>query len=494
MKGNSAWSQVPYVRAFEKEKEFFPHIIRLMPSEFSFSFDWFDKGDSGAHAVFLKKKTDATFNQVLTDSTGRVVVENLSSDEEYEFYIQAKNGNKSTVRLFRTGKDVPNGSVLTYLHPKDKTFKHTGYAIGAPSIVKLSSGKLLSSVGVFIDRSTWAVEPLITQIFSSIDDGNTWDYECDIVHSLNGSLFVHQGRLYFLALYADYGDLCIAESKDEGKTWSAPVVIAKGEGPKGWGWHLMSNDFVEHKGRIYHQLEYGHVAVYPKDSIDAPNSCMEMAGRLYDLAHHLTVLSINCDADLLNAENWTISDLYYPKEYDPYQCIEGNILENPKGELVEIFRTMKAGVSLITKIDTKNPHNAMSPLGETTKFPLGAVSKFSIKRDAKTGCYIAFGNDRWYGRHRLVMAVSKDLDNWEMVYEIANGDGTENYYSYPDWIFSGEDVYLLARSAHNGAVNGHDTNCITFHKIKNFRQYFGENLIVKSNDKTEELNFMPTMV
>ena len=86
---------------------------------------------------------------------------------------------------------------------------------------------------------------------------------------------------------------------------------------------------------------------------------------------------------------------------------------------------------------------------------------------------IALGNDATvWDRQRLVMAVSKDLENWTIAHEIADGRGTENAFSYPDFIFSGDDILLLSRTAYNGAKNNHDTNMITFHKIENFRKYF----------------------
>ena len=43
-------------------------------------------------------------------------------------------------------------------------------------------------------------------------------------------------------------------------------------------------------------------------------------------------------------------------------------------------------------------------------------------------------------------------------------------FQYPDWQFDGEDIICLVRTAYDGAHNFHDSNRITFHRIKNFRR------------------------
>jgi hypothetical protein len=326
-------------------------------------------------------------------------------------------------------------------------------------------------VSIAIDRHEWNADPLLTQIYRSDDEGATWVYQCDIIHSWNGSLFANGDRLYFLNLYSDYSDLVISESKDEGKTWSQFTTIAKGESPKGWGWHLASMQFFRHEGRIYHQLEYGHVAQYAKDSKDLPEGYILLGDKPFDLAHHVSVLSADEDADLMNPESWTIAELYYPKETDPYQCIEGNIFVSPDGKMKNLLRTMRLGVSLLTEYDYKNPEKPVKFVKEVTNFPLSAISKFDIKRDKETGTYIAFGNDLNYGRSRLIMCVSKDSENWDIVLEVANGFKEGNAFSYPFWDFDGDDILLMSRTAYNGAVNQHDTNTILLHRIKDYKKY-----------------------
>ena len=106
-----------------------------------------------------------------------------------------------------------------------------------------------------------------------------------------------------------------------------------------------------------------------------------------------------------------------------------------------------------------------------TDFPLSAISKFEIKKDNVSRKYIAIGNDCRYGRRVLVMAVSEDMEKWRIAHVIEGAPDENNAFSYADFFFCGDDIYLLSRTGYNGTPNLHDTNMITFHKVLNFRQY-----------------------
>ena len=358
---------------------------------------------------------------------------------------------------------------ITGIIPLPNGFQFSLIDDDAPSLVRLPSGTLLAADCVFCDRTAWPSLPNLSRLFRSDNEGESWEYVCDLLPSFNGSLFVHRERLYFLALDGDSCNLIITASEDEGNTWSNPVVLFRGESTHRWGWHSSAMPPLEYDGRLYKAIEFGHVAEYGTNKDAAPEGAWSHNGLYFDLAHCVGVLSIEADADLLVAENWRMTELYDPRDVDPYQCIEGNIVER-EGRLFNILRTMRKGISLQMTVDT-DPEGIMHSPAVLANFPLSAVSKFEIKCDEQTQAYIALGNDAQYGRKRLVMAVSHDLVDWRIAYEIADARGTENAYSYPDFIFSGEDILLLSRTAYNGAKNNHDTNMITFHKIKDFRQY-----------------------
>jgi len=79
-------------------------------------------------------------------------------------------------------------------------------------------------------------------------------------------------------------------------------------------------------------------------------------------------------------------------------------------------------------------------------------------------------------RNVLTLISSVDLENWEEVIDILNyqdNDWHENYkkvgFQYVDFIFEGNDILFVSRTALNGAYNRHNANHITFHRIENFR-------------------------
>ena len=128
-------------------------------------------------------------------------------------------------------------------------------------------------------------------------------------------------------------------------------------------------------------------------------------------------------------------------------------------------------------LDENDPAEGMPQKARLVEdFPLSAVSKFVVQRDPVTGAYVAFGNLHdpkrpSLGRRVLAMAVSEDFERWRVAHIVADGSAVGNAFTYPEWLIDGEDVLLVSRTAWNGAVNQHDTNMITFHRISNFRQY-----------------------
>ena len=43
-------------------------------------------------------------------------------------------------------------------------------------------------------------------------------------------------------------------------------------------------------------------------------------------------------------------------------------------------------------------------------------------------------------------------------------------FQYVDFLFDGDDIIFLCRTADCGAANFHDANFSTFHRIRNFRK------------------------
>ena len=84
---------------------------------------------------------------------------------------------------------------------------------------------------------------------------------------------------------------------------------------------------------------------------------------------------------------------------------------------------------------------------------VGGASRFTVRRDLKTGLYVTFSNYVTEGakyptcRNLLCMAVSEDLRNWRRVKDVLKDEsGLPPEYSakltgfqYPAWQFDGDD-------------------------------------------------------
>jgi len=472
MKGKNSWHYTPYHRPTQKALALSPYICRLAPKREGFDFDWFDKGNPQAsHTLYYKRRNVEEEYTTCPISNEKASVEGLENDTDYEFYLQNSLGMKSGTRLVRTGDAPEHCVVVDYLHPMDMQYDFSGHSPAAPTIVRTDSGKLLASTNICCDRTQWPADPRLTIIYQSLDNGKTWDYVCDIYPMFNGTLHVHKGVVYLLGLDTDYGDLIVGKSEDEGLTWSAPVCIGRGEGMRRWGWHSSTMNFTEIDGRLYKAIEYGYVNAKPtNEQFEAnPLEAIVLANTNYLLGHYQCVLSIGVDEDWMQPENWVISELTRMDDVDPLQCIEGNIVQLPDGKVVNLLRTIYMGKSLLMGVDTENLDAAMTYIKTVEDFPLSAISKFSIRKDESTGYYIALGS--LGTRQHLAMAVSKDFENWETVCSIKDARGTNNAFSYMEWLFDGDDIILLSRSAWNGANSAHDNNCLTFHRLENYKQY-----------------------
>lgn len=474
MIGSSNMYFRPYLRACEQARGGVPYITRLIPRPNGFALAFLDEQAPRQAHTLLYRATDAGTweRQALNGLT--VTVDGLEKNQSYACAILRADGALSRERIVKTGETPPDAVIVDYLHPDDPIFEFSGRALGAPSLVRAPSGALLATDCVFCDRNAFPALPNLSRLLRSEDEGAHWHYVCDLLPSFNGSLFFHRDRLYFLTLDGDYCNLVITASEDEGESWSPPVTLFRGESAHRFGWHSSAMPMLEHERRLYKAIEFGHVAEYGTDADAAPAGAWTKNGLYFDLSHHVGVLSVDADADLLCAEAWRMSELYDPKDVDPYQCIEGNIVEQD-GALVNILRTMRVGVSLQMSV-APDPERVMHSPVVLNDFPLSAVSKFEIKRDPQSKAYVALGNDCRYKRKRLVMAVSDDLRDWRIACEIADARETDNAFSYPDFIFSGNDILLLSRTAYNGAKNNHDTNMITFHRIKDFRRYLSKSI------------------
>lgn len=465
MKGNTGWNYRPFIPLTDIETKQLPFVCRIAPFAGGFTFQWFDKGaPDGEHFVRYRVYTslEPWTHLPLRGDTQRI--EKLTDQQDYEFQVCRKGtAGVSAVRLVRTGF-VP-GTVVNYLHPDDKIYAFSGHSLCSPTLVRTPGGALLTAMDVYEGRAS---SSKLTLIFKSVDEGVTWRYVTDIYPSFWPKLFMHRGSLYLFSVSQKYCDLLIGRSDDEGESWTAPTHIISGCGPAEMGLHKGPQPVIEYKGRLYTAIDYGGWSFQ---------------------GHANGLLSIDADADLLNAANW----VYTPfTRYDPGWpgapigscpgCIEGNAVVSPDGVISNYLRidhsncVPKYGKAVVLRGNNDDPEAPLM-LDRIVDCPVGSNSKFQMYQDPLSGKYIMIGNEQneqMLQRTVLSMATSEDFYTWKVVHRILDyrtADPVHVGFQYPDWVFDGEDILLLVRTAFGRSYNFHDANYQTFHRIEKFRQY-----------------------
>lgn len=465
MRGNIGWNYRPFALLIDTNRTKKPFICRLAPFVEGFELQWFDNSAPHyAHQLFYRVYGSLGEWDTFSLNSDTACVKGLMDEQDYEVKIVRGDGTgESDIRLVRTGF-VP-GTVVNYLHPEDKIYSFSGHSLCSPTLVRLPSGALLSAMDVYDGAYG---NSKLTLLFKSEDNGCSWRYVCDIYPCFWPKLFVHRKSLYLLCCSQDYGDLMIGRSDDEGETWTVPTHIISGCGPFEMGPHKGPQPIIEHNGRLYTAIDYG-------------------CWRHHFFANGL--LSINVDADLLDASSWSFTPFL---SYDPawpnapigncQGCIEGNAVVSPTGVISNYLRIdhpdciPRFGKAVVLCGDNVDPEAPLK-LDRIVDCPLGSNSKFQIERDPITGKYVIIGTeqtDEMPGRTVLSMAVSDDFYNWRVVKRILDyryADPGSIGFQYPDWIIDCDDILLLVRTSFNRARNFHDANYQCFMRIENFRQY-----------------------
>jgi hypothetical protein len=164
--------------------------------------------------------------------------------------------------------------------------------------------------------------------------------------------------------------------------------------------------------------------------------------------------------------------------------IEGNVIAGPDGSLYNILRNNNndgrimgnLGKAVILKLDAENPEKKQE-FAANIDFN-GGHTKFVIDRDEGTGMYYSIVNritdPSSYGQRNIAsLAVSKDLRQWKIAKDLLNAQDEapeETGFQYILHIPLGDDLLYVSRTACNHADTYHNSNCITFHREKNFRQ------------------------
>lgn len=343
--------------------------------------------------------------------------------------------------------------------------------LGSPSICVLKDGRYIVSNDYFGPESKENINAK-TKIFESRDKGKSWTLISEINQFWSG-LFTIGDTIYLMGTDNQYGNCVIRRSLDGGYTWTQPVsnqtgLIRNKTFEKGY--HTSAVPVVIHQGRIWRAFEIAR-----RD------------GRWGKF--EAVVLSAPIGSDLLDASSWKESarmsvDPKWSKNYNTW--LEGNIVIAPNEELLNILRVNKlnGNEELAATIHISNDGESLSfnPTKDIIKFP-GGCKKFVIRYDTTSKMYWALTNwvlDEYKGRNvervrnTLALISSVDLKNWNICSVILHdNDVDKSGFQYADWQIEGDDLLIVCRTAFfdgiENAKSQHDSNFITFHRVRNFR-------------------------
>lgn len=342
------------------------------------------------------------------------------------------------------------------------------------------------------------------RIFASDDRGETWQEKTQ-VSMLHMRPFVAGNALYAIGCSPD---LRIIRSDDWGETWGELEYLTHEQ-----IWHQAPSNVWYKDDCIYlvMERETDQCHGWPVCSI-AP---ILMRGKITD--------------DLTRRENWTFaSELVFKENIDennlpefgipfypnipggymagtPMGWLETNVVQllkpndwfyDPTGKTLHLFmRTwtgatwMGAMIKVVEHDDgTMETMFEHAPSGKRMVFipiPGGGSSKFHILYDEKTKTYWLLGSQftdsmvnfnemtyhqwRGYDRYRLALYYSINCFDWIPAGVVTAGKTPAQARSYASMVIDGDDLLVLSRTGDDHALSGHDTNIISFHRVKNFR-------------------------
>jgi hypothetical protein len=336
--------------------------------------------------------------------------------------------------------------------------------IGSPSIARVGPNSLVASHDFFGPGSSFSV----STIHRSDDNGESWSQIATIEDAFWSKLFVHRGALYLLGTTREYGQGVIRRSVDGGFHWTDPVDrkqgLLLGEGE----YHCAPMPVIEHQGRLWRAMEDRNP---PKD---------------WGKNFRAFVMSAAVDADLLDADQWTISNrVAYNPDWGGTAWLEGNIVRDPQGKLWNLLRNHRTGPEKGCRLAISEDGRSIDfqPDNGFVDLP-GGSKKFSILWDEIGQTYLALANpcapefaarrpDQT--RNALGLLSSPDLVHWELrTILLYHPDVAVAGFQYPDWLIEGDQLLVLSRTAFpdplGGPPNPHDANYLTFHRVENFRQ------------------------
>ena len=342
--------------------------------------------------------------------------------------------------------------------------------VGSPSLAVWTNGHYLATHDYFGPGSSRDY----MSVFQSADRGRSWSKISQITNQYWSTLFVHRDHLYLLGTTSEkYEDMVIRRSQDGGQTWTDPQDAQTGLLAADGGYHCAPQPVVVHEGRIWRAMEDNG------------------AGGGWGPHFRAFMMSAPEDSDLLDRDNWTFSNRL-PGDTENWLAgdfngwLEGNAVVSPEGKVLNILRVdvpLIPEKAAIIELSPDGRHATFDAQNGFVDFP-GGAKKFTIRHDPITSRYwtlatMVHPKNADAGkpgriRNTLALTSSPDLRQWKVhCILLHHPDVARHGFQYVDWLFEGEDMIAVCRTAFNdglgGAHNNHDANFLTFHRIKDFR-------------------------
>ncbi|AOJ67832.1 glycosyl hydrolase [Burkholderia sp. MSMB617WGS] len=350
--------------------------------------------------------------------------------------------------------------------PPGRVIAHSAAAthvfLGSPSLAILPDGTYVASHDMFGPSAL----PDEVHVFASHDSGQTWEKLSVVAGQYWSSLFVVGGALYLMGTDRSMGTPVIRRSTDGGATWTTPNDVQSGRFALNGRYITGAVPVLVDRGRVWRAFEV----------IDG--------GDLRSL-----VLSAPADGDLLDTRNWRT-----PKPLpSDHSWLNNNFLTWEEGSVVS---TGERDPAIVLRVNTKHgPEKAalvrvladgrslsFDPAHDFVDFP-GGGKKFTIRFDSRSGRYWSLANavpnadgsaNLERVRNTLALTSSPDLRHWSVERVLLQSvDQQRHGFQYADWQFEGDDIVAVVRMAFDdsegGARNQHDSNYVTFVRVRDFR-------------------------